>query len=76
METEPRANAMVDTLIEFVEFMCPDIVDPSGNVLGYVRCSNDDQILGQVFDPIMNEPKLMRYRAAVTAPIESFYPNG
>lgn len=76
METEPRANAIVDTIIEFIEFMCPDIVDPVGTVHGYVRCVDDERILGQVFPPIMNDPKLIRYRAAVNAPIEAFYPNG
>lgn len=76
METEPRANAIVDTLISYVEFACVDIVDPNAVVHGYIRCSNDDSILGQTFAPILSEPKLIRYRAAVTAPMEAFYPNG
>lgn len=75
MENEGRAQAILDTLFEFLEFACVEIKDHLGNTLGTFQCSDYDGMLGQVFSPIMNTPQNVRWRASVTAPFQSFYPD-
>jgi hypothetical protein len=75
METERRATDIIDEIMDFLEFECVDIKDPQDTFLGYVQCNAVQAIVGQVFPPVMGDPKNIRWRGAVTAPMESFYPN-
>lgn len=74
MENEPRAQTIIDDIMDFMDLTCINIVDPSGTQLGTLICPNSETIRGEVFPPIMNVPKLMRYRAAVQGEFEAFYP--
>lgn len=75
MENEGRAQSMIDHIMNFMEFICIEVKDHEDVLLGTFQCADYDGILGQVFPPIMGAPKNLRWRAAVTAPFESFYPN-
>lgn len=75
MEDERRAQAIVDDIMDFLELTCIDIKDHLNVSLGYLLCSDEEAILGQVFPPIMANPLTQRWRASVTAPFEAFYPN-
>lgn len=74
MESERRAQNMADDIMDFMDETCVDIVDPSGTTLGYIICSNTEAIRAETFAPILNQPKLLRYRAAVQGPFDAFYP--
>lgn len=75
MENEGRASSIIDDIMDFLEFTCIEIKDHQGNFLGNLICSDTEGILGQVFPPIMANPQSQRWRAAVSAPFEAFYPN-
>lgn len=75
METEGRASDMVDDIMDFLEFECVEIKDNLNTSLGTVQCNLVAGIVGQVFPPIMGDPKNIRWRGAVTAPMQSYYPN-
>ena len=74
MESEPRAQTIVDSIMDFMDLVCVDIKDPAGVVLGTLQVPNSQTILGAVLPPIMNMPKLMRYRGTVRGIYEAFYP--
>lgn len=74
METEKRASAIADDIMDFLDESCVDIVDPAAQTLGWIQCPDSEQIRAEVFPPIMSNPKLLRWRAAVQAPMEAFYP--
>ena len=74
MESEKRAQAIADDIMDFMDETCVDIVDPDGDTLGYLLCSNSENIRAETFPPILNNPKLIRYRAAVQGPFDAFYP--
>ena len=74
METEPRAQAIMDDIMDFMDLTCIEIKDPSDNFQGTLICPDSESITGQVFSPAYSDPKLLRWRASVTAPFEAFYP--
>jgi len=74
MENEPRAETIVDDIMDFMDLTCVNIVDPSGSTLGTLICPNSEKIRGEVFPPIMANPKLVRWRGAAQGPFEAFYP--
>lgn len=75
MQTEHQATDMIDQIMDFLEFECVEIKDPLDNPLGTVQCNQVQAIVGQVFPPIMGDPRNVRWRGSVTAPMESYYPN-
>jgi len=75
MENQGRADAIVDLVIDFLDLTCITVKDHEDNVLGTLQCYNTDGIVGQTFAPIMGNPKNIRWRGSVTAPMESYYPN-
>jgi len=74
MENEPRAQTIIDDIMDFMDEACIEIVDPSGNTLGTLICSNSEAIRAEVFPPIMGNPKLARWRGAAQGPFDAFYP--
>lgn len=74
MENEPRAQAIIDDIMDFMDTECIDIIDPDNDTLGYLQVPNSENILGEVLPPIMNVPKLLRWRATVRGDYEAFYP--
>ena len=75
MENDGRSQTIMDDIMDFLELICINIEDHQNVYLGYLLCSDVDSILGQIFPPIMSAPQSQRWRAAVTAPFEAFYPN-
>lgn len=75
MENEGRASSIVDDIMDFMEFTCVEIKDNNNTSLGTTQCASTDGIVGQVFPPIMGDTKNLRWRGAVTAPFDSYYPN-
>lgn len=74
MESHPRAQAIVDDIMDFMDETCVEIVAPNGDSLGTLICSDSEAIRGEVFAPIMGQPKLMRWRGAAQGPFDAFYP--
>jgi hypothetical protein len=75
METEGRASAVIDAVMDFFEFECVVIKDHLDAELGTIQCNRVRNIVGEVFPPMMMNPQNLRWRGAVTAPMESYYPN-
>lgn len=74
MENEPRAQTIVDDIMDFMDEACVDIIDPAGDNKGTLICSDSEKIRAEVFPPIMGTPKLLRWRAAAQGPFDAFYP--
>lgn len=74
MEDEKRASKIADDIMDFLDEACVTIVDPAAQTLGTVQCPDSEQLRAEVFPPIMSNPKLLRWRAAVQGPMEAFYP--
>lgn len=76
MESEKRAQAVVDDIMDFMDLITVNIVDPSGNTNGYMLVPHSENIFGDVLPPLLNTPKLLRWRGVARGEYESFYPNG
>jgi len=76
METEMRADAIIDDIMDFIDLTVVVINDPSSNFLGTLICQNTESIFGETLPPITNDPKIGRYRGVVKAQMEAHYPNG
>lgn len=74
MESEPRAQTIIDDVMDFMDETCVDIVDPTGSTLGTLICSDSEKIRAEVFPPIMGTPKIERWRGAAQGPFDAFYP--
>lgn len=74
METERRAEAIIDDIMDFIDETAIIIVDPAGMTQGTFICPDSEAIIGEVFAPIITDPKLTRWRGAVRAPMEAHYP--
>lgn len=74
MESEPRAETILDSIMDFMDETCIEIKDPGGTVIGTLQCNDSTTILGTVLPPILNNPKSMRWRGTVKGTFEAFYP--
>lgn len=75
MESEQRADAIIDDIMDFVDFSPVVIINPDGDILGSFICYNTDGIIGETLPPITTDPKIGRWRGVVKAPMEAHYPN-
>lgn len=74
MESEPRAQTIVDDIMDFMDETCVSITQPDGSNVGTLIVPNSETIRGQVFPPIMGTPKFLRWRGAAQGTFEAFYP--
>jgi hypothetical protein len=71
MESEDRANAITDDIMDFIELETVIIKDPADTILGTLICNDTNSIYGDVLPPILPDPKLKRWRGVVRATLES-----
>lgn len=73
METEDRAGAIVDDVMEFFDLETIVIKDPDDTVLGTIICPNSLTIYGEVVPPLMSDPIVKRWRGIIRATLETHY---
>lgn len=76
METEPRAMAITDDISDFMDVIPINIVDNASVVLGSLICQDTESIYSEILPPILNNPKVIRWRGIVRGTYEAFYPIG
>lgn len=73
METEDRADAIVDDVMDFFDLVSVVIVDQSNQPVGSLICQNSDTIYGDTLAPILDNPKVTRWRGIIRATVEAHY---
>lgn len=73
METEARAMTIGDDIMEFLDQMYINIVNPSGTILGHLYVPNSESITADTLHPRVAEPRVVRWREVVTATLEADY---
>lgn len=74
MESEARAETIIDDIMDFCDLVTIDIVDPSSSTVGYMQVPDSETIYGDTLPPVGENPKLMRWRGVVRAIYEVYYP--
>ena len=74
MESEPRTQAIIDDIMDFMADTIITIVDPSNNTLGTLLCNDEESIYGDTMPPILENPKFLRYHGVARGEYEAFYP--
>lgn len=72
MESEPRADAITEVIADFIEIQTVSIKDQSSTEIG-VLTSETESISWQTMAPIMNKPKIIRWRGIVRATFNAYY---
>jgi hypothetical protein len=73
MESESRAMSIADDVYDFIDGIPIAIVDPSSVTVGTLYNSNSELITINVLPPNMAQPKVIRWRAIIQAPLEAHY---
>lgn len=71
METEDRAGAITDDIMDFMELETVLIKDKDENLLGTLICTDTQSIYAEVFPPILTDPKVIRWRGVARATMET-----
>jgi len=72
MESEPRADAISEAIAEFIELTVIPIKDQNSTELGTLT-SDSASISWQTVPPIMNKPKIIRWRAIIRVTYHAYY---
>jgi len=72
MESEPRADAVSEEIAEFLELTVVSIKDQNSTELGTLT-SDSESITWQTVPPIMDNPKIIRWRAIIRATFHAYY---
>lgn len=73
METEHRADAIADDIMDFFDLESVDIINNVSANLGALVCQDTESIYSDTMRPIMENPKLLRWRSIVRATLEAHY---
>jgi hypothetical protein len=73
MESEPRADAICDDIMDFLDIVPVSIVDATSAMLGSLICQDTGSIYSETFAPILPNPKVIRWRGIVRATLEAHY---
>lgn len=71
METEDRADAITEDIMDFIDLNSVTVVDPSNNTIGTLICIDTESIYADVLPPLLTDPKVKRWRGVVRATLES-----
>lgn len=72
-ESEPKAMAIVDDIMDFLDEMFIVIIDPNNVSLGNLYCRDSETINGENPPPLMANARVLRWRGIVTATLRSDY---
>lgn len=75
METEKRAETIIDDIMDFAELETVSIIAPSGDTVGYMIVQDSESIYGDTLPPAGENPRIMKWRGVVRATYESYYPD-
>jgi hypothetical protein len=75
MESEERADAIIDDIMDFIDLTPVIITDPGNNDIGTFICQDSETIFGESLPPITTDPAIGRWRGIVRAQMEAHYPN-
>lgn len=73
MESEPRAEAIVDDIMDFVDEVPITVHDMNSNTTGTMICYDSESIEGDVLNPIFSQPALLHWRGVITGTYEMHY---
>lgn len=77
METEARASAVSDDVMDFMELSAITVTDPITSAFeATMVCVDTDAIETVIQPPIQTNPRLLQWRAIVRGPFLAHYPNG
>ena len=77
METEARASAISDDVMDFMELSAITVNDPLTNSFEATMVCIDTDSIETVFQPpVMSNPRLLEWRAIVRGPFLAHYPSG
>jgi hypothetical protein len=74
MDTESRAEDIMEDIMEFVDLVPVTVTDHIGNVLGSLICYNEESIYGEILPPMTTQPKLLRWRSITRCEMEAHFP--
>lgn len=76
MESEQRAAAICDLVMDFMDLVPITVTDFDTSVIGTFICQNTDSIVSDIIPPILTNPKSIRWRGVIKGIYEAHYPNG
>jgi hypothetical protein len=74
MEDEPRTQALLDDIMDFMDEICIFIENENNQELGTLICHDSESIYADTVPPFMANPKNLRYRGVVRGEFEAHYP--
>ena len=75
MESEDRAGAISDDVMDFMDVVPIDIVNESSVSLGSLICFDTDSIYSEILPPILNNPTIIQWRGVSRGTFEAHYSN-
>lgn len=76
MESEERALAINDLVMDFMDLIPVAILDEGNNGLGSLVCQDTDSIISDVLPPVTSNPKSIRWRGVTKGAYQAHYPGG
>jgi hypothetical protein len=73
MESENRADAIVDDIMDFIDEITISVTDSNNNSTATMACYNTESIVGDVVPPVLTDPELLRWRGVIKATYETDY---
>ena len=73
MESEPRAQAINDNIMDFMDEVPIIILNESAAILGSLICQDTASINSEVLTPNLGNPKVTRWRGVSRGTYEAFY---
>lgn len=71
METEDRADAITDDIMDFIELNTILVKDKDEVLLGTLICTDTQSIYAETIPPLLTNPKVIRWRGIVRATMET-----
>lgn len=75
-ESEHRADAMSDDVMDFMDLTAVYITDLTNTIIGSLICNETQSIRTEKQPPVFAQPDVIHWRAITKARFEAHYPNG
>ncbi len=73
MESEKRAMAIVDDIVDYLDLETITITKPDASVLGIMFVPDSEAMITNTLPPLYTDPSIKRWRGIVQAPLEVHY---
>jgi hypothetical protein len=74
MESEPRAMAICDDIMDFMDLIAITILNENAVNLGTLICFDTESINSEILPPNLGNPKVIRWRGVIRGGFEAHYP--